>query len=79
MVAENKVAVADKVTEKPASVTKEESKGSPEITDTQVKLKSINIKLPEDVHRQLKSKAALDGESTSKVVTRLINEYVKAV
>lgn len=79
MVAENKVAVPDKVTEKPVDVTKEEKKGSPETTDTQVKLKSINIKLPEDVHRQLKSKAALDGESTSKVVRKLIDEYVKAI
>lgn len=79
MVAENKTAGTDKVTEKPVDVTKEEKKGSPETTDTQVKLKSINIKLPEDVHRQLKSKAALEGESTAKVVRRLIDEYVKAV
>ncbi|MDD2463144.1 MAG: plasmid partition protein ParG [Desulfobulbus sp.] len=79
MVAENKTAVADKVTDKAAEVTKEEKKGTPETPDTQVKLKSINIKLPEEVHRKLKSKAALDGESTSKVVTRLIDEYVKAV
>lgn len=79
MVTENKASGTDKVTEKLVDVTKEEKKGSPETTDTQVKLKSINIKLPEEVHRKLKSKAALDGESTSKVVTRLIDEYVKAV
>lgn len=79
MVTENKASGADKVTEKPVDVTKEEKKGSPETTHTQVKLKSINIKLPEDVHRHLKSKAALEGESTAKVVRRLIDEYVKAV
>lgn len=79
MVTENKASGADKVTEKPVDVTKEEKKGSPETTDTQVKLKSINIKLPEDVHRQLKSKAALEGESTAKVLRRLIDEYVKAI
>ncbi len=79
MVTENKTAGADKVTEKPVDVTKEEKKGSSETVDTQVKLKSINIKLPEDVHRKLKSKSALEGESTAKVVRRLIDEYVKAV
>lgn len=79
MVAENKAVGTDKVTEKPGDVTKEEKKGSPETTDTQIKLKSINIKLPEEVHRKLKSKCALEGESAAKVVTRLIEEYVKAV
>ena len=79
MVTENKASGTDKVTEKVVDVTKEEKKGTPETVDTEIKLKSINIKLPEDVHRQLKSKCALEGESTSKVVTRLIDEYVKAV
>ena len=79
MVTENKASGADKVTEKPVDVTKEEKKGTPESTDTQIKLKSINIKLPEEVHRKLKSKAALEGESTAKVVRRLIDDYIKAV
>ncbi len=78
MVAENKAAEANKVTEKPADVIREEKKGSPETINTPGKLKSINIKLPEDVHRQLKSKSALEGESTAKVVSRLIDEYLKA-
>lgn len=79
MVAENKAVGTDKATEKPEEVINEEKKGLPEASGTQIKLKSINIKLPEDVHRQLKSKCALEGESASKVVTRLIDEYVKAV
>lgn len=79
MVAENKTAETSKATEKPADVTREEKKGSPEANNTPGKLKSINIKLPEDVHRQLKSKSALEGESTAKVVSRLIDEYLKAV
>lgn len=79
MVTESKAATADKGTEKPAEVIKEGKREAVVSPDTQDKLKSINIKLPEDVHRQLKSKAALEGESTAKVVRRLIDEYVKAV
>ena len=79
MVAENKVAVADKVTEKPKEVTKEEKKGSAETTGTQVRLKSVNIKLPEAVHRQLKARSALEGVSASKLLTSLIEGYLKPV
>ena len=79
MVAENKATETNKVEEKPVNVIKEDKKGSPETADKQTKLKSINLKLPEDVHCQLKSKVALEGESTAKVVRRLIDEYLKAV
>lgn len=79
MVAENKTAGTDKVTDKTVDVTKEEKKGSPENTDTQVKLKSINIKLPEGVHRQLKARAALEGVSASKLLSSLIDGYLKPI
>ena len=40
--------------------------------------KQLSIKLPEDVHRKLKSKVALEGGSAIQVVTRLVMEYVEA-
>lgn len=47
------------------------------VADTIVKIKNISIKLPEDIHRKLKSKCAMDGESTGSVMKRLIDEYIK--
>ena len=41
------------------------------------KIKNISIKLPEDIHRKLKSKCAMDGMSTGSVLKRLIDEYIK--
>jgi hypothetical protein len=43
----------------------------------EVKIKNISIKLPEDIHRKLKSKCAMDGMSTGSVMKRLIDAYVK--
>ena len=44
-----------------------------------VKLKHLSIKLPENIHRKLKAKSALDGESTGNVLKRLINDYIEEV
>lgn len=41
------------------------------------KIKNISIKLPEDIHRKLKSKCAMDGMSTGSVMKRLIDDYIK--
>ena len=41
-----------------------------------VKLKHLSIKLPEDIHRKLKAKSAMDGQSTGNVLKRLINDYI---
>lgn len=41
-----------------------------------VKLKHLSIKLPEDIHRKLKAKSAMDGESTGNILKRLINNYI---
>lgn len=46
-------------------------------THSVVKIKNISIKLPEDIHRKLKAKCAMDGESTGNVLKRLIDEYIK--
>ena len=47
--------------------------------NTKVKIKNISIKLPEDIHRKLKAKCAMDGESTGNVLKRLIDEYIKGL
>ena len=41
-----------------------------------VKLKHLTIKLPEDLHRKLKSKAALEGENVKNIMQRLVLESV---
>lgn len=47
------------------------------VADAIVKIKNISIKLPEDIHRKLKAKCAMDGESAGNVLKRLIDEYIK--
>ena len=47
------------------------------VVDAMVKIKNISIKLPEDIHRKLKAKCAMDGESTGNVLKRLIDDYIK--
>lgn len=47
------------------------------VVDAVVKMKNISIKLPEDIHRKLKAKCAMDGESAGNVMKRLIAEYIK--
>ena len=41
-----------------------------------VKLKHLSIKLPEDIHRKLKAKSAMEGQSTGNILKRLINDYI---
>ena len=47
--------------------------------DVKGKIKNISIKLPEDIHRKLKAKCAMDGESTGNVMKKLIDDYIKCV
>ncbi len=42
----------------------------------EVKLKHLTIKLPEDTHRKLKAKAALEGENVKNLMQKLVLEYV---
>lgn len=59
----------------------EEKRTKPENTkavDLAVKIKNVTLKLPEDLHRKLKAKCALDGMSTGSVLRKLIDDYIKA-
>ncbi|EKD39359.1 MAG: hypothetical protein ACD_75C00434G0009 [uncultured bacterium] len=47
------------------------------VVDTVVKIKNLSIKLPEEIHRKLKAKCAMDGMSTGNVIKRLIDDYIK--
>ncbi len=64
-------------TELPVQEEKELKSGDVKVADAAVKIKNISIKLPEDIHRKLKSKCAMDGESTGSVLKRLIDNYIK--
>lgn len=64
-------------TESPVQEEKEPKSEDIKVTDKMVKIKNISIKLPEDIHRKLKSKCAMDGESTGNVMKRLIDDYIK--
>lgn len=83
MATEAKTTVVEKTTDKPVEIKKEEKVEDikpVEVMDTvqvAVKLKSINVKLPEEIHRKLKAKVALEGENTGNVLKRLIDEYLK--
>jgi len=77
MVTETKAASSEKALEKPVEVKKEEKVECLDQAGTTIKLKSINIKIPEDLHRKLKSKSALEGESTGSIMKRLIADYIK--
>lgn len=48
-----------------------------EAADVAIKIKNVTLKLPEDIHRKLKAKCALDGMSTGSVLRRLIDDYIK--
>lgn len=48
-----------------------------DISKETIKTKQLSIKLPENIHRKLKAKVALEGESAIKVVTRLVMNYVE--
>jgi hypothetical protein len=78
MATEKKTIVNEKAAEDKVVQQKEAEKEFEKVPDTvaAVKMKTMSIKLPEDVHRKLKSKCALDGESTGNVMKRLINEYI---
>lgn len=76
MVAETKMTSCEKALEKLIEVKKEEKVECLNQVDTSIKLKSINIKIPEDLHRKLKSKSALEGESTGSIMKRLIADYI---
>ena len=43
------------------------------MTDT---VKQLNIRLPEQTHRELKAKCALDGISLVKAVEELVSAYI---
>jgi len=64
-------------TELPVQEEKELKSEDVKVTDVTLKIKNISIKLPEDIHRKLKSKCAMDGESTGNVLKRLIDDYIR--
>jgi hypothetical protein len=78
MATEKKTIVNEKAAEDKVVQQKEAEKEFEKVMDTVAagKVKTMSIKLPEDVHRKLKSKCALDGESTGNVMKKLINEYI---
>ena len=41
--------------------------------------KQLLIRIPEDLHRQLKASAALEGRSVVDVVELMIRDYVRSV
>ncbi len=43
---------------------------------TEVRAQQLNIRLPEDVHRQLKARAALEGLTMADVVLELVRAYL---
>jgi len=47
------------------------------VADTVVKIKNLSIKLPEEIHRKLKAKCAMDGQSTGNVLKQLIDDYIR--
>ena len=38
--------------------------------------KQLNIRLPENLHRELKAKCALEGESVAGTIERLVRAYL---
>lgn len=48
-----------------------------ELADTLIKIKNLSIKLPEEIHRKLKAKCAMDGQSTGNVLKQLIDDYIR--
>ncbi len=72
-------AVKVQVTEEdvPVQEEKEPRDAEVKIPDTAVKIKNLSIKLPEEIHRKLKAKCAMDGQSTGNVIKRLIDDYIR--
>jgi len=79
MAMEAMATAVEKTTNKQTEINKEERVEDIKPAEVTVagKLKSINVKLPEDVHRKLKAKVALEGENSGNVLKRLIDEYLK--
>lgn len=40
-------------------------------------LKQLNIRLPENLHRELKARCALEGASVARTVEELVRSYLK--
>ncbi len=57
--------------------TVDEKKEDVKVADAVVKIKNISIKIPEDIHRKLKAKCAMEGQSAGNVLKRLIGDYIK--
>jgi hypothetical protein len=65
------------VTEKQTATDKKSVERNGDVKKAAVmKIMHITVKLPEDVHRNLKAKSALEGESTGNVLKRLIHQYI---
>lgn len=61
----------------PVPEEKKPSEAEVKLPDTVVKIKNLSIKLPEEIHRKLKAKCAMDGQSTGNVMKRLIDDYIR--
>lgn len=72
-------AVNDQVAEEvvPVQVGKDIKVEDVKVADTAEKIKNLSIKLPEVIHRKLKAKCAMDGQSTGNVLKRLIDDYIR--
>ncbi len=77
MAIEKKSAKDDKSVDTKVDIQKDEKKEDVKVAETAVKIKNISIKLPEDIHRKLKAKCAMEGESAGNVMKRLIDDYIK--
>ena len=65
------------VTEKKS--IKPETIKSTETTTTTEKTKHLTLKIPENLHRRLKAKIAMEGGNAKSVLNRLITEYVENI
>jgi predicted HicB family RNase H-like nuclease len=47
-------------------------------SDTEARLKSLTVKIPEKLHKALKVQAAEQGRSMAEVIERLIKAYLQS-
>lgn len=76
MTVEKKVTTDEKAVAVKVEEKKNEKVEDVKVTDAVMKIKNISIKIPEDVHRKLKAKCAMEGQSAGNVLKRLIDEYI---
>jgi hypothetical protein len=77
MATEKKIATEEKPTEEKIEVQNGLKTKEVKVADVVVQIKNISLKLPENIHRKLKAKCAMEGESTGNVLKRLIDDYIK--